>query len=254
MKTLHEHCQIFHGAIFAEPDSAARSLESDFVPAGKLNLTEAFEVYREGYSARAVEALGEIYEVLWRFLGDDDFFELIEAYIEIQPSNFQNLSHWGQGLPEFLQSQEADPILCELSRFCWLQHQMFHSASESIAIAEIPGLQFERRFEIFNSPYRILELWNAVLNNTDFAEDIEQPTQTLVFLKEQRVHLAELNVDHDFLMALRDFPTEDTLSLEKFFTEVSAVEPAHPDDTSQQIQTLFTHLRQVGLFFEVQKI
>jgi hypothetical protein len=249
MKTLSDHCTKFHAAIFTDVDAPERNLQTDLVPAGTLSLNEAFEVYREGHSARAVEALGEIYETLWMFLGDEDFFEIVEQYIETYPSKFQNLSHWGKDFPKFLEESEADTVIVELARFCWIQNEVFHSASKEFDIQEVPNLKFQAQFRILKSPVNLLPLWNAIRNDEDFEGELFEPSETVIFLSDRRVSLASLTVDADFLYAVRDCTHSNKLSLEELFASMPP-EIMSGEKIADEIQLLFQHLRELGLFFE----
>lgn len=249
MNNLEDHCRHFHSAIFSNPESKERNLADDLIPAGTLNLEEAFEVYREGYSARAAEALGEIYETLWKFWGDEQFFEIIEDYILKNPSQSQNLYHWGAGLPDFLKTNQHDELVIELARFCWLQNQLFHRSSKEVPVLEIPGLFFQREFEIFNSSINVPTLWSAIQNDASVDEELNQPSTTVLYLKDQRVHFSNLNIDADFLSAIRELSEGGSLSLEKLFENLphDATDSAN---TEEQVQSLFKHLRELGLFFD----
>jgi hypothetical protein len=248
MKTLNEHCSGFHAAIFAEEDSPERALSADFVPAGTLNLNEAFDVYRDGYSARAGEALGEIYETLWMFLGDDEFFGLVERYIGLNPSKFQNLYHWGAAFPAFLSDIGQEEVVIELARFCWIHNELFHRSSKEIPVLEIPGLKFQREFEIFKSPINVAALWVAIHQDATVDGEIQEMSETVLYLKDQRVHFSKLNIDSDFLLALRELSADGILSLEKLFEDLPQ-EATDSSSAEEQVQNLFQHLRELGLFF-----
>jgi putative DNA-binding protein len=96
---------------------------------GRLTPAEAVEVYRGGYPARLTEALGETYETCWRVLGDEVFFAAARAYISRFPSLTHNLSDYGAGFPEFLDSLPVSldaPYLGDLARYAWAFKELFH--------------------------------------------------------------------------------------------------------------------------------
>src|SRR6476619_4133535 len=75
-----------------------------YIPGGHLSEKEAFEVYALGYKARLTESLGETYESIWKFAGDQIFFEVCEDYISRQSSISYNLNDYGFTFPDFLKS------------------------------------------------------------------------------------------------------------------------------------------------------
>jgi hypothetical protein len=96
---------------------------------GTLTAAAAVDVYRGGYPARLTEALGETFEACWRVLGDEDFFAAAKDFIARTPSLTHNLSDYGEGFPEFLESRpdaEHAPFLGDLARFEWTFKGLFH--------------------------------------------------------------------------------------------------------------------------------
>jgi hypothetical protein len=114
--------------------SVVSRADAEFVAAvtggGVLTAAEAVEVYRRGYPARLTEALGETYETCWRVLGDEAFFAAAHAFIAGAPSRTHNLSDYGAGFPEFLESLPVAsdaPYLGDLARYAWTFKELFHA-------------------------------------------------------------------------------------------------------------------------------
>jgi hypothetical protein len=98
---------------------------------GKLTPEGAVAVYQRAYPARMTEALGETYRRCWRVLGDDGFFAACAAFIPTERSASGNLSDYGRGFPEFLESWEGArhaPFLGDLARLEWTFKDLFHAA------------------------------------------------------------------------------------------------------------------------------
>ncbi len=97
---------------------------------GSLTAARAVEVHRRAYAARLSEALGETYEGCWRVLGDERFLRVAQDYIARFPSVSHNLSDYGEGFPQFLESGEwiaAAPFLGDLARLEWAFKGVFHA-------------------------------------------------------------------------------------------------------------------------------
>jgi hypothetical protein len=107
------------------------ALVAEVTGGGKLTAAEAVQVYRGGYPARLTEALGETFEGCWRVLGDEGFFTAAKDFIARTPSMSHNLSDYGEGFPEFLESRpdaEHAPFIGDLARYEWAFKNLFHAA------------------------------------------------------------------------------------------------------------------------------
>jgi hypothetical protein len=162
---------------------------TSFVPAGTLTAEEAFYVYSQGYIARLTEALGETYESIWRFLGDENFFDLCETYIQQNPSKFYNLSAYGENFPEFVASDNF-PFLQDLARFNWLHQSLFHQKTETgmtgeqlqAVLQESSRLSFVSSFCFFKTEWNVFEIWQALKNEQEPLP--EKISQTLCLYKQ----------------------------------------------------------------------
>jgi hypothetical protein len=245
VKNLQNHCRDFHDGIFSKP--TASKLTERFKPAGKLSLEEAFSVYRHGYSARALEALGEIFEKLWRYLGDEDFLALVEAYILENPSTHRNLADWGRGFTAYLQNQNLDLLVTELARFCWIHHRIFHCREELVPIHEMPGYWFQRQYEVMESPVHIPRLWQAIEVGSGLTTDLHEPCRTVFFLKDLQVSFSVVECSALFMEALERASRTGRLSLEILVD----ILPQEADEMSSEtaLQKALTELSGIGLFF-----
>jgi hypothetical protein len=114
-------------------------LTGDFTIAGKIGgSSEEFRaarlaIYRDAYRLRLLEVLGNDYEILHAYLGDELFNDAAMDYIAAHPSTFRNVRWFGGKLPEFLGASlryAEHPELAELARFEWSLGQAFDSADE----------------------------------------------------------------------------------------------------------------------------
>ncbi len=94
------------------------------IPAVKNNA--GLRVYHTAYRARLREALGEVFEKTWAWLGDDDFDSCAATFIAAHPPTSWSLSHYGAAFPAFLAgAYQRDPEAAELAKLDWALHQCF---------------------------------------------------------------------------------------------------------------------------------
>lgn len=150
-------------AAVVEGDAA---LAGEVAGGGRLSPEGAVAVYRRAYPARMTEALGETYRRCWRVLGDDDFFAACAAFIPTERSTSGNLSDYGRGFPEFLESWSGAahaPFLGDLARLEWTFKDIFHARQhEALPPAELarsasPGARF-----VFGAATALLTLGHRV--------------------------------------------------------------------------------------------
>jgi hypothetical protein len=99
MKTLREIQDSFQRGILAGDDAILAEVKDSAKEKRKV----LFGVYRNAYVARLAEILGEDYEQLHAYLGDQAFAKLVKAYIAANPSDRRSTRWFGRHLPAFVQ-------------------------------------------------------------------------------------------------------------------------------------------------------
>lgn len=129
-------------------------------------------VYTFAYRARLLEVLANDYHALLMALGDEQFNQLAEDYIDAHPSRYSSLRDFGRHLPGFVfklarqhQHYPDRHWLYELALFEWTLGQAFDAPDSSPLgeqdMAIIPaGLWPELRFQMHASVHRIDFEWN----------------------------------------------------------------------------------------------
>src|SRR5262245_8648458 len=103
MKSLRELQESFQRGILAGDEAILAEVnDSD-----KENRKVLFGVYRNAYVARLAEIVGEDYEQLHAYLGDQRFAKLVKAYIAANPSDQRNARWFGRHLPAFIRASEV---------------------------------------------------------------------------------------------------------------------------------------------------
>ncbi len=162
------------------PDSSSLGIR----PGGTLDADGALGVYRDGYTARLTEALGETFEAVWWVLGDEGFFSVCRRYIYSHPSRETNLSVYGEPFAAFVAAQpEADglPFVGDLALFEWKFQALFHAPAHQPAgepvLTKLTGapdawISIGSAVFLFESLYAIHEIWKLRKQNQD---DYERP-------------------------------------------------------------------------------
>jgi len=116
MSALANLQQDFLRALTGAPSQVATALD-----AGRgIDAGLGLQIYVHAYSARLREALENDHAQLAKYLGDELWSQLVEAYVAAHPSRQTSLRHFGDALPGFLRSHgpfDAHPLLAELAAF-----------------------------------------------------------------------------------------------------------------------------------------
>jgi Putative DNA-binding domain len=114
MKSLKELQDEFQRGILAGDDA----ILSEVNDSAKERRKVLFGVYRNAYVARLAEILGEDYEQLHAYLGDQGFAKLVKSYIAANPSDQRSARWFGRHLPAYVKGNEAyakHPEVAELA-------------------------------------------------------------------------------------------------------------------------------------------
>ena len=112
------------------------------------------EVYRNAYTARLIAALRDNYLVLHRVMGDESFDTLALRYLEAHPSRTPSIRWFGDGLADFMATDEDLPHPCfaDFARMDWALRAAFDAAdAPSLRAEDLAGLQPEQSFSLHPS-------------------------------------------------------------------------------------------------------
>ena len=130
-------------------------------------------VYTFAYRARLQEVLANDYCALLMALGDKQFNQLVEDYIDTHPSRYYSLRDFGSHFPVFISeltqqhhSYQDKHWLYELALFEWTLGKAFDAPDSSILceqeMADMPAeLWPGLRFQLHPSVHRINFEWNT---------------------------------------------------------------------------------------------
>lgn len=150
------------------------ALFSELVP-GAFDPAQRIQVYRNNMAIGLTDAMGAVYPVIHRLVGDEFFQYCCREFMRCFPSRCGNLHDFGREFSAFLKDfKEADslPYLSDVAELEWNYHVVYHEAeAQSLdleALSRVNPDSFEAlKFElnpacrIMRSRYPIAEIWRV---------------------------------------------------------------------------------------------
>lgn len=168
-------------------DEDSSAIEPHVVGTGRVPVATRLAIYGDGYRSRLIEALEANFPVLQELLGDTDFATLGTAYVRAHPSPYFSIRYYGDGLADFLATDDryaSAPVLAELARWEWAMSEVFDAADaepiRSDALARVAPQEWaDLCFDFHPSVRRLALLWNAPQIWKAVSEETEPPEVTL---------------------------------------------------------------------------
>jgi hypothetical protein len=177
--SLRELQQLFSDSVFSESETGfADHVVEDGIPAARR-----IQVYRNNMRASLTDALGAVFPVIQRLVGDDFFGYAARSYIHSHPSRSGNLHDFGAQFPGFLESFPPAgelPYLGDVARVEWSYHAVFHAAAhpplDLQALAAVPphrhgAIRFRLTpaCRLLASRFPVLRIW--AVNQNEYVGD-----------------------------------------------------------------------------------
>jgi hypothetical protein len=128
MKSLKELQEEFQRGILAGDDTILAEVNDS----AKEDRNVLFGVYRHADVARLAEIVGEDYEQVHAYLGDQAFARLVKAYIAAHPSDQRNARWFGRHLPTFVAKLEAYAKHPEVAELATLEKALADSTGQTV--------------------------------------------------------------------------------------------------------------------------
>ena len=136
--TLAETQELFHRAITGRIPLDEASLDRCFGGTGQLPAGDRVAIYRNMYTARLLDGLRQTFPNLARFLGEERFAALGEAYLAEHPSQHHDVGRLGRRLADFLRvypdPERAD--LADLAELEWTRNEVFFAQESAVVGAD----------------------------------------------------------------------------------------------------------------------
>jgi hypothetical protein len=196
MKGLRALQESFQRGILAGDDSILAEVNDSAKEKRKV----LFGVYRSAYVARLAEILGEDYEQLHAYLGDQSFARLVKAYIAANPSDQRSARWFGRHLPAFVRESETYAKHQEVAEIAALEKALADafdgpdaapldiSALAALAPEAWPGLVFKPHPAAIRLTFKTnaAEIWSALKSETapPQAQALPEPQAILIWRQE----------------------------------------------------------------------
>lgn len=178
---------------------------------GSLNSENALDVYSQDYQARMRDALSQNYEATWLFMGDEEFFECADKYIQSYPSHLLNLTNYGEEFPEML---EENSELIDASKMAMFERafwQNFHKGDKAVIHIDeemIKNGEFDlSNFAFIESEMRLDLVWTHREEGSNVLAELEIYEQSY-FLIYKALDLVEIRrvseIIYSFLKNLKE--------------------------------------------------
>jgi hypothetical protein len=136
MTDLHEMQALVRDAVFEtdRQSSALAAVSEHIQPSAGMSSEEHVLVYRRAILGTLVRALGNLFPVCKRLVGEQFFDGMARLYVQEIPSHSSDLANYGASFSEFIVGfgPAAElPYLPDVARLEWCWHLAFHAADET---------------------------------------------------------------------------------------------------------------------------
>lgn len=191
------------GVIGGDADAEALIVDDNRVGAAKR-----LDIYRNNYRSSLKEVLADHFERLHAYLGDEQFDNVVEAYVGTHPSGVRNLRYYGAAFPAFLaQHYPGDGELAELADLDWAMRHAFDAADapplDAAQVGALGDAWVARRLTLHPSArlltgdHNVAALWSALDGGEEPPEPerLAQATRLLVWRRDLRASFRSLPDD-----------------------------------------------------------
>ena len=210
MKSLKELQDSFQRGILAGDDAILDEVNDSDKEQRKV----LFAVYRHAYVARLAEILGDDYEQLHSYLGDQGFARLVKAYIAANPSDQRSARWFGRHLPAFVRESETYAKHREVAELAQLEKALADAFdgpdAEPLRIDTLaalapeawPGLVFEPHPTAIRLTFKTnaADIWSALKEETAPPKALRLPEPQAIIVWRQ-----------EFMVRFRPISTEEAM-------------------------------------------
>lgn len=138
--------------------------------------TLRLDIYRNAYRIRLRQVFETDHEILWTYLGDELFEQMVNGYIASHPSHFTSLRNFCDQLPDYLASTspfDQHPIIAEIAAFERLLMDVFDAGEANrVGMTELRELspddwpamrlRFHPSVQLLKTDWNSIESWKAL--------------------------------------------------------------------------------------------
>lgn len=238
---------------------SSNQFQLEVCPIGNLTSIQSLEIYRRGYKARLIEVLGDSFESCWWVLGDELFFDLASRYIDLYPSQVDDLDQYGESFPAFLKQEQLRIIpdskfnfLNNLAEFEIIFKKIFHKKNVLAPKIdwnvffdenETVELKLSSSSLLFQSTNDVYEIWKLRKENQRSLDEIifRNPLLAVVYKFNSQVYVKKLS-------QIEFFAIQKISEGQSILQTLDSIELQYPNIESSEVEALFSTLRELPIF------
>lgn len=178
-------------------------------PSKTLTQMERIGLYRSMYILRLVDVLKIDFPSIAHFLGDDDYYDFVERYLQVYPSRSYNLNNLSYDLPKFIQTSpklKRKEFLYELASLELMLSHVFNLEETHVLtkedVAAVAPEVWEtakivpiKAFHLFAFKHNVNAYLEAVQNETKPPKIKKQDTWVAVYRRSYKLWRLPLSRD-----------------------------------------------------------
>ncbi len=223
MTDLRELQHLFRDAVFEETsDGPALQAFSKLInDSAGLSAAGHLRIYRGAILGTLTRALGNIYPVCKRLLGDQFFDGMARIHARNTPSQSADLANYGGEFGDFIASFEPAatlPYLADVARLEWHWHRAFHAADEAAmdlaALNNVPladtgriAFRLPASARLLDSNFPVQKIWQVNQDDWQGDQDVnldEGDASLIIWRKQYGMRIDELDSQESQLLGAID--------------------------------------------------
>ncbi|MCG7530971.1 DNA-binding domain-containing protein [Psychrobium sp. MM17-31] len=161
-----------HSLLTAMLDDDCHELMALFATKGEVTTSKdeaelRLAIYRNNVMHSLTTALGDLYPVIKKLIGDDCFKAAATEFVRLHPPKHAALLHYGEEFSEFISTFPPCvdlPFLADVARLEFVQNQAYHQADSEVfdpqILGQVPAEQLANvSFSVVDSLYLLDSVW-----------------------------------------------------------------------------------------------
>lgn len=204
-------------------------------------------IYRNNVMHSLTTALGDLYPVIKKLIGDDCFKAAATEFVRLHPPKHAALLHYGEEFSEFISTflPCVDlPFLADVARLEFVQNQAYHQADSEVLdpqmLGQVPAEQLASvSFTVVNSLYfldsvwPIDEIWQQNQQQEQQTIDLDNALAANLIVYREELAVQIVNLDINCYVLLSQLKLGKTIGIAWQKTVLAAQEAQRKIDESE---------------------
>jgi len=171
------------------------SIVNTIMTTGNVTSHQRLNLYADGYKLRLKEAITTDYEQLHAYLGDDNFDQLMNEYINLYPSHHPSLRYYSKHIPELLSAQQPWLQASELAELAVIEKSFCDSFDAAdckpVTLNDLTRLEpekwptlriiFNDSVQLLNMNFNSFQIWKALSEGINPPKLIQESSKWLIW-------------------------------------------------------------------------